>query len=52
MEHENESVVEELTDTCECGCHCDGECHCHEKQSEIFDESDIDRIIANLNDWD
>jgi len=52
MEHENESVVEELTDTCECGCHCDGDCHCHEKQPEIFDESDIDRIIANLNDWD
>ena len=52
MEHENESAVEELTDTCECGCHCDGECHCHEKQSEILDESDIDRIIANLNDWD
>ena len=52
MEHENESAVEELTDTCECGCNCDGECHCHEKQSEIFDESDIDRIIANLNDWD
>ena len=52
MEHENESAVEELTDTCEYGCHCDGECHCHEKQPEIFGESDIDRIIANLNDWD
>ena len=52
MEHENESAVEELTDTCECGCHCDGECPCHEKLPEIFDESDIDRIIANLNDWD
>lgn len=52
MEHENENTVEELTDTCECGCHCDGDCHCHEKQPEIFDESDIDRIIANLNDWD
>ena len=21
-------------------------------QPEVFDESDIDRIIANLNDWD
>lgn len=52
MEHENENAVEELTDTCECGCHCDGKCHCHEKHLEIFDESDIDRIIANLNDWD
>lgn len=52
MEHENESAVEELTDTCECGCHCDGECHCHEKHPEIFKESDIDHIIANLNDWD
>lgn len=52
MEHESESAVKELTDTCECGCHCNGECHCHEKQPEIFDEIDIDRIIANLNDWD
>lgn len=52
MVHENESAVEELTETCECGCHCDGESHCHEKQPEIFDESDIDLIIANLNDWD
>jgi hypothetical protein len=56
MEQENqygESTVEELTP--DCNCHCEGECHCHnyhEKQSEIFDERDIDRIIANLNDWD
>lgn len=52
MDHENESAVEELMDTCECGCHCNGECHSHEQQPEIFDESDIDRIIASLNDWD
>lgn len=55
MDQESESVVEELTDKCECGCHCDGECHCAREKSElpeIFDESDIDRIIANLNDWD
>ncbi len=56
MEQENqysESAVEELTP--DCNCHCEVECHCHnchERQPEIFDESDIDRIIANLNDWD
>ena len=53
MEQENqysESAVEELTP--DCNCHCEDECHCHERQPEIFDESDIDRIIANLNDWD
>ncbi|WP_301752480.1 hypothetical protein, partial [uncultured Muribaculum sp.] len=55
MEQENqygESAVEELTP--DCNCHCEDECHCHncyERQPEIFDESDIDRIIANLNDW-
>lgn len=53
MEQENqniESAVEELTSNC--NCHCEDECHCHERQPEVFDESDIDRIIANLNDWD
>ncbi|MBO5454941.1 MAG: hypothetical protein J6A20_00285 [Muribaculaceae bacterium] len=56
MEQENqygESAVEELTP--DCNCHCEDECHCHnchERQPEVFDESDIDRIIANLNDWD
>lgn len=56
MEQENqygESAVEELTP--DCSCHCENECHCHnchERQPETFDESDIDRIIANLNDWD
>lgn len=53
MEQENqygESAIEELTP--DCSCHCEDDCHCHEKQPEIFDESDIDRIIANLNDWD
>lgn len=56
MEQENqygESAVEELTP--DCNCHCEVECHCHnchERQPEVFDESDIDRIIANLNDWD
>lgn len=47
MEQENqygERAVEELTPDCSC--------HCHERQPEIFDESDIDHIIANLNDWD
>ena len=52
MEHLSESAVEEQTDNCECDCHCNGECHGHERQSGIFDESDIDLIIANLNDWD
>jgi len=46
----DESAVEELPP--DCSCHCEVECHCHERQPEIFDESDIDRIIANLNDWD
>lgn len=55
MDHENENVIDVLTDNCECGsiCHCD--CHFdYEKKElpEIFDESDIDCIIANLNDWD
>lgn len=57
MDHENENVIDVLTDNCECGsiCHCDCECPFdYEKKElpEIFDESDIDRIIASLNDWD
>lgn len=55
MDHENENVIDVLTDNCECGsiCHCDCECPFdYEKKElpEIFDESDIDRIIASLND--
>lgn len=57
MDHENENVDDVLTDNCECGsgCHCECECHFdYEKKElpEVFDERDIDRIIANLNDWD
>lgn len=53
MEQDNqydESAVEELTP--DCSYHCEDECHYRERQPEIFAESDIDRIIANLNDWD
>lgn len=53
MEHEN--AVEELTENSTCNCHCNGECHCNHKKSElleIFDENEVDRIVANLNDWD
>lgn len=55
MEYESESVVEELMDNCECDCNCNGECHRNHEKSElpeIFDERDIERIVANLNDWD
>lgn len=57
MEQLSESAVVELSDNsdCDCDCNCEGECRCNHEKSEIpeiFDDSDIERIIANLNDWD
>ncbi len=50
-----ENTTRHQTGDSNCGCHCEGECHCsccQEKEPYVFDESDIEDFIANLNDWD
>ncbi|MCM1312392.1 MAG: hypothetical protein NC252_05775 [Roseburia sp.] len=50
-----DNTEEDMTAECGCGCHCEDECHCchcKEKEPDVFDESDIEDFIANLNDWD
>lgn len=50
-----ENTTEHQTRDSNCGCHCEGECHCsccQGKEPDVFDESDMEDFIANLNDWD